>query len=357
MRFRYAIFFITFLLLLVLLITCAKEYSYEGGPLAEFTIKGSPTTCTPVSITGAFIKGNRLDSSDFATVTADVTFAGKYYITTNSADGVSFSGFGTFSDTGTHVVFLKANGTPVDTGNFTITIPGNNGCSFNLFVKDKAPGSYVLSGHPFDCSKPVIKGNFIQYQRLTDENKVVLNVDVSNPGTYNIQTDTTAGIYFSASGYFSSAGNQAVTLTATGTPDKAGLAYFNVHADSSQCSFSVPLVPQPTLGVYVLEYGEDSVCQQFDLKGNYQAGIPLNSTNTLSFKVYVTDLGNYSIYTRRNDGVIFGASGTFSQLGEQTVVLNGTGTPASAGSFIFTPQIVGPSPRGGNICDITLHVQ
>ncbi|MGN6800494.1 MAG: hypothetical protein ACTHJN_01240, partial [Ginsengibacter sp.] len=323
MRFRYAIFFITLLLPLVLLITCVKEYSYEGGPLAEFTIKGAPTTCNPVSISGAFIKGNLLDSTDFATVTADVSFAGKYYITTNSADGVSFSGFGTFSDTGTHVVFLKASGTPVDTGKFNISIPGINGCSFNLFVKDKAPGSYVLSGSPIDCSKPIIKGNFIQYQQLTDENKVVLNVDVAKPGTYNIQTDTSAGIYFSAFGYFSSTGNQAVTLIASGNPDKAGLSYFNVHADSSQCSFSVPVVPQPTLGVYVLEYGEDTVCQQYDLKGNYEAGISLNSRNTLSFKVYVTDLGNYSIYTRKNDGVIFGTSGTFSQLGEQTVVLNG----------------------------------
>ncbi len=356
-RNSYVSLFIAIVLLSVLLITCAKEYSYEGRPPADFTIEGSPLTCTPVSIFGPYTTGNPLDSTNYATVAADVTSAGKYNIVTNTADGISFSASGTFADTGRQVVYLKANGTPDNEGNFTITIPGVNGCSFNLIVKKKAPASYVLSGYPFDCSKPSVRGNFIQYNQLTDENKIVLNVDVINPGTYTIKTDTATGINFSATGYFSTTGNQTVELSGAGTPDNAGLFYFDVHADSSQCSFSIPIVPKPILGVYVLEYGQDTVCTQYSLMGNYVSGIPLNNTNTLSFKVYVTDLGNYSIYTKRNDGIIFGTSGTFSQTGEQTVVLTGSGVPTSTGTFIFTPEIVGPSPRGGNFCDLTLLVQ
>jgi len=83
----------------------------------------------------------------------------------------------------------------------------------------------------------------------------------------------------------------------------------------------------------------------------------LNNTNTVSFKVYVTDLGNYSVYTKKNNGIMFGTSGEFSQLGEQTIVLTGSGVPTSGGTFIFAPAIIGPAPRGGNYCGFPLRVQ
>jgi len=55
--------------------------------------------------------------------------------------------------------------------------------------------------------------------------------------------------------------------------------------------------------------------------------------------------------------MIFGISGTFSQIGEQTIIMNGSGTPITSGSFIFTPRIIGPSPKGGNFCNLTVRVQ
>ncbi len=54
-----------------------KNYSYEGGPFAEFTIEGSPSTCSPVNISGSYVTGNALDSTNYATVIADVTLAGE----------------------------------------------------------------------------------------------------------------------------------------------------------------------------------------------------------------------------------------------------------------------------------------
>jgi len=357
MRKGFLILSIGIVLLSILLVTCIKEYSYEGGPSAEFTIEGSPSTCSPVSLFGSYVNGNALDSTNYATVVADVTLAGKYTISTNIADGIAFSASGTFTDTGKQVVNLKANGTPVEDGSFNITIPGQNGCSFNLIVKKKAPASYILSGYPYDCSKPDVQGNYTQYIQLSNKEKIELNVDVITPGTYTIKTDTAAGIYFSASAYFSATGNQTVALSGTGTPNEAGLLYFNVYADSSQCNFSIPVTPTFPLAIYVLEYDYDTVCSQNSPNGNYVSGVPLNNTNTVSFKVYVTDVGNYSIYTKKVNGIIFGTSGKFSQLGEQTIILNGSGTPSSSGIFTFSPEIVGPSPRGGNFCDLTLRVQ
>ncbi len=357
MRKSFLILSIGILLLSVLLVTCIKEYSYEGGPSAEFTIAGAPSTCSPVSIFGPYVTGNALDSTSYATVIADVTLAGKYTISTNIADGIVFSASGTFTDTGRQIVYLKANGTPVEDGSFNITIPGESGCSFNLVVGKNAPASYILSGYPYDCSNPDVQGNHTQYILLTNKEKIELNVDVINPGTYTIKTDTAAGIYFSAAGYFSATGNQTVTLSGAGTPNEAGLFYFDVHADSSQCNFSIPVTATFPLAVYVLEYGPDTVCSQYSINGNYVSGVPLNNTNTVSFKVYVTDVGNYSIYTKKNNGIMFGTSGEFSQTGEQTIVLTGSGVPTATGTFIFTPEIVGPSPRGGNFCYLTLRVQ
>ena len=357
MRKSFLILSIGIMLLSILLVTCIKEYSYEGDPFAEFTIEGSPTTCSPVSIFGSYVTGNALDSTSYATVIADVTLTGKYTISTNIADGIAFSASGTFTDTGKQIIYLKANGTPVEDGSFNITIPGENGCSFNLIVKKKATASYVLSGYPYDCSNPDVLGNYTQYILLTNKEKIELNVDVITPGTYTIKTDTAAGIYFSASGYFYATGKQTVALSGAGTPNEAGLFYFDVHADSSKCSFSIPVTTTYPLAVYVLEYDQDTICLQNSPNGNYVSGVPLNNTNTISFKVYVTDTGNYSIYTKKINGIIFGTSDKFSQLGEQTVILNGSGTPSSSGIFIFSPEIVGPSPRGGNFCDLTLRVQ
>ena len=206
MRKRFLVLVIGTALLSLLLITCTKEYSCKGGPFAEFNIEGAPLTCSPVSIFGSYVTGVVLDSTNYATVIADVKLVGNYTISTSIADGISFSSSGTFAATGKQVVYLKANGTPVEDGSFNIIIPGQNGCNFNLVVKKKAPASYILSGNPVDCSNPVIQGNYTQYILLTNKEKIELNVEVITPGTYTIKADTD-GISFSDSGYFSAPGN------------------------------------------------------------------------------------------------------------------------------------------------------
>jgi hypothetical protein len=339
------------------LITCAKEYSYEGGPLAQYTIEGSPTACTPVILSGNYIAGIDVDSSNYLQVTADVTIHGVYQISTIPVNGISFFASGKFTDTGKHLIKLACKGKPVSAGIFTIKIPGNTGCYITLKISNKTPSSYVLSGNTGDCSKPVISGRYIQYKAVTFGDTVVLNVNVAAPGTYKIQTDTANGVSFLASGYFSNIGNQTVTLTSTGTPDHPGLSYFNVHADSSQCNFSIPVEPMLPQAVFVLEYGYDTICQSTTVKGNYITGVQLNNTNTVSFTVGVIVVGNYSIYTNKINGIIFETSGKFSTLGEQTVVLMGRGVPSATGTYFFKPRINGPTPLGGDFCNYSVTVQ
>jgi len=338
------------------LITCAKEYSYEG-PLAQYTMEGSPAECAPAILSGNYFAGVAVDESNYLQITLDVTLRGFYMISTIPVDGISFSASGNFTDTGKQVIKLACAGTPDSSGSFTIKMGGNTtGCYITLKINNKAPSSYVLSGNPGDCSNPVIKGRYIQDKQVTFDDTVVLGVKVATPGTYRIKTDTANGVSFSASGYFPNTGNQTVTLTSKGTPGEAGRFYFNVYADSTQCNFSIPV--EPILpAVYVLEYGYDTVCLHDTARGTYLSGVQLDNTNTVSFSVYATAVGNYSISTNKVNGMVFGTSGKFSVLGEQRMVLTGSGVPSATGTFLFRPFIIGPSPLGGNFCNFSVKVQ
>lgn len=347
---------IALLLAAMLLIKCAKEYSYEGGLSAQYAIAGSPTECAPAILSGNYVAGVATDTSNYLQVTAAVTLRGFYNISTKPVDGISFSATGNFTDTGKQVIKLASTGIPDYSGSFIVKIPGNNGCYMTLQINNKAASSYVLSGNPGDCSTPVIHGRFIQDKLVSVDDTVVLGVKVVTPGTYRIKTDTANGVSFSALGYFFKTGNQTVTLTGTGTPDQPGRFYFNVHADSAECNFSIsvkPIFP----AVYVLEYGYDTVCQYDTARGSYVSGVQLNATNTLTFSVYATAVGNYSVYTDKVNGMVFGTSGKFSLLGEQRMVLTGSGMPSAPGTFIFRPFIIGPSPLGGNFCNFSVKVQ
>src|SRR5260221_11750453 len=81
------------------LITCAKEYSYEGGPRAQYTIEGSPAECAPAILSGNYFAGVAVDESNYLQITIDVTFRGFYIISSISVDAVSFSAFENFTET------------------------------------------------------------------------------------------------------------------------------------------------------------------------------------------------------------------------------------------------------------------
>ena len=54
--------------------------------------------------------------------------------------------------------------------------------------------------------------------------------------------------------------------------------------------------------------------------------------------------------------MIFTYTGEFITLGSQVVVLTGSGTPVTSGTFTFTPQIIGPHPIGGETCTADVPV-
>ncbi len=190
--------------------TCSKEYSYEGGPIADtiptrpvaeasFTLAGDPMECTQGGVNGDFIAGTPVLADNFASVTVIITVPGTYYIATDTIDGFSFFASGTFNTIGSQIVSLKPSGTPLVPRNLVFTPhAGRSGCTFKAtVVKPGFPATYVLeSGFDNSCTGHVVTGSYTATDALTGSNTVSVKVFVTVPGTYAIVTNTKNGMQF-----------------------------------------------------------------------------------------------------------------------------------------------------------------
>lgn len=351
---------ISLLLLTLLITTCRKEYSYEGGPQAVFVLEGSPGECTDFTVNGDYYTGISTDSTNSVAVNVSVTTTGNYNIASTTADGISFSASGTFTDTGFYTITLKAGGTPAAAGDYTFTIPGSTGCYFSLQVTDQPPANYTLDGAPNDCENPNLSGTYAALNRLSSDNKLTLNVVVQSVGDYHITTDTVDGVSFSASGKFTATGSQQVVLAGEGMPDFPGVYYMNVRADASACNFPLKVGSSQPFATYVLQSsnnGTYDVCTPHTVEGVYTAGTALDLSNTITITAYVTEPGNYTIATEAVNGVLFESSGNFTATGVVSVVLQGSGTPFTPGNYVYVPEIIGPAPLGGAACGVEVPVK
>lgn len=114
---------------------CAFIISFSANAtndmIAQFTLNGTPDSCTTPIIAGEYILGTSLDLSNTVTIKATVTAAGTYAIASNAINGIIFMASGTFIAAGQQTIILKGSGRPAEVGNFTFT-PGTNGCKFNI---------------------------------------------------------------------------------------------------------------------------------------------------------------------------------------------------------------------------------
>lgn len=120
---------------------CTKDYSYEGSPgilpteakVATGILGGSPGACTPVILSGSFIKGVTLTSSNTLKLQVDVHSKGSYLISTNTVNGIHFSSSGNFSNSGVQDVIITGAGVPVNTGVFDFIVSwGSSSCNFSV---------------------------------------------------------------------------------------------------------------------------------------------------------------------------------------------------------------------------------
>jgi hypothetical protein len=102
-----------------------------GGP-AVFTLDGAPGSCTVPVVTGTYAVGVATSVSNTVKLFVTVGTPGTYNITTNTVNGISFSGSGTLA-AGSQTIILVATGTPIATGPFNTFKPNMaSSCDFTI---------------------------------------------------------------------------------------------------------------------------------------------------------------------------------------------------------------------------------
>lgn len=126
-------------------------------PPATFSLAGAPNECTTPAIKGSYAAGSALSTANTVTLKVNVTKAGSYSISTNTVNGMSFSGSGVFSATGNDIpVVLTGTGKPLAKGATTLAVDMNTGCSFTITVADAPPAGSAV----FQCK---IDGTLIKF--------------------------------------------------------------------------------------------------------------------------------------------------------------------------------------------------
>lgn len=320
------------------------------GPSGSYTLGGSGSNCTGVTLSGIYMAGVPV-AGNTATVNVTVTTAGSYSMSTPVVNGISFSATGDFTTTGAQTVTLIASGTPTAAGTSNFLLSANSSsCTFSVPVTAAAgPAVFTLGGAGSSCTGFVSAGTYTSGMSLTAANTVTVNVNVTTVGAYALSTTLANGVTFSKLGIFTLTGPQTVTLTGSGTPTAAGAITHTLNAPSGNCSFTITYAGGAGPAAYTLS-GAPGACTAAIVAGTYNAGTALNATNTVTVQVNVTTVGAYTLSTNTVNGMTFSKTGSFITTGIQTVILNGSGTPAAAGASVLTPVI------GSSSCTFTVTV-
>jgi len=77
------------------------------------------------------------------------------------------------------------------------------------------------------------------------------------------------------------------------------------------------------------------ICSLAEVSGKYVADLPLAADHSVTVRINVTKLGQYTITTTKLNGIQFSATGRFTSTGMQNVILHGSGKPVTKGIFTF----------------------
>lgn len=342
---------ITLICLLFFFANCQHEL-YFPEAVSEGTLKSDITgDCLPSKVNGIFTKLTELTSANSIEVTASVTAVGSFEIVSDTINGYSFFAKGKFDQKGLNSVILVSEGKPLEGGTDVFTIKyGNSTCKLAIVVDTPGGGggggsgggitdaTYVLGGDPNNCTGFLLSGTYIaDYSLNSLTNHVVIDVNVITTGNYTISTPLVNGYKYSASGTFLNTGNQKLHLKGSGTPQIAGSDTFFAMGNgvATKCSFTVLVLPHAKFNFS----GAPGNCLPVTVGGIYHVGSALDNSNKVTLQVDVLTTGSYIIATDMQDGFSFFATGSFSTLGIQNLVMQASYTdPFVAGDFTFTPQ-------------------
>lgn len=255
------------LLIGLVLVGCAKEYSFENPKektIGNWEFK-QETTEYAGTIDTAYLKdlGNekqlvfsgknmagieRLHVNVYGTEIAVGT-----YLTDDAETSLEYSaGNKTIYKAGQLLPGFRLSITSIEgeiyTGTFQGTVADSTGKEVQLtegkfkfrLSDNTAPESEGTLGVTAGICQPVtLNGNFLQGVEMDEENTVEVQINVTKAGAYEISTDKVNGVQFFAAGNVTTTGVHTISLIAEGTPEKAGNFKYTLRYGNSQCAFSV----------------------------------------------------------------------------------------------------------------------
>ncbi len=265
--------------------------------VSVFSLGGAPGGCTGFTSQGTYQIGVPLTIANTVQMNVEVTVLGTYQILVPSTNGISFIKEGVFTNLGLQSVTLSGTGTPNTVGANNLNASTNSStCTFTLTVLPAGAGStavYTLQSTTGVCNGAVVNGTYTSGVATTPLNNVVLNVDVTTIGTYNISTAVVNGMSFSKSGTFTTTGVQPVILVGSGIPVGSGIFNLTASTGTSNCTFSVTVAP----GAPNLDYLPQTSFSNWTYKA--QGGTPDDTfhlrvlpnsivRNALTYKIFET---------------------------------------------------------------------
>ncbi len=208
------------------------------------------------------------------------------------------------------------------------------GCQKELDFDNGGTSVGTLKSTGGNCLPSTVYGTYRKDSVLNITHYIDVQVNVTQPGTYVIATDTVSGFSFRGAGTLGNPGLNTVRLYGSGKPTAGGNMVFTVKYGTSICTVTVTVTAPGGGGGGIAIFtlgGAPGSCTGGIANGTYTAGSALTAANTLSIQVNVTTVGTFLIGALPTNGMVFGAAGTFTTTGVQTITLNGTGIPLAAG--------------------------
>ena len=342
---KYLRSFLLFLSAAFIISSCQKELSFEEGT-ARGSLKKASGDCLGANQVGTFKKDTLLTASNYVDIQVDILQTGTYVIKTDTLNGYSFSATGIVAVEGVNTIRLLASGRPVAPALDVFTVKfDTTSCQINIVVTGTGGGGgtaakFTLVGSPATCTGASQTNNFYANVPTTPANRDTIYVNVTQAGTYSINTGTTAinGLIFSAQGTLAGGNNIPIILIASGTPTAQGSNTFPLITSSpnlvSNCGFTINT--QATLGPATYTINCATPATQ---TGTFQAGTPLTTSSKITLSVTPLTTGVYSITTNTVNGVSYIGGGNFSTIATQNVDLYASpinNTPVAGGTFLYT---------------------
>jgi hypothetical protein len=289
-------------------------------------------SCGSLTRLGSYNIGIPLTGENKLTLDVNVSNTGFWSMKTNTVNGYSFMGQGTFTKTGLQTVELLGTGAPIASGTdlFDITsnastVAGGSCTGISVIV---APVAFTM-----DCAGATQSGAYMQNVALNSTNNTItLPVNVTATGATTISTNTVNGVSFTSGPIvLTKLGADTVVLRGTGTPTSGATAELTVtgtQTATATCYYNLTIAKQPIAFTMT--------CNNITTSGSYVPNVAMTGENSMAVPVNVTYVGDYNISTNTLNGISFSATGTFTTTGNQTITLKATGNPTAGGSYSYT---------------------